>query len=226
MADNRYPLQMVHPHAKKSQPQAERGTDPSSGKGYVDYRGTPDQFPDVVINNETQEAQHRAKGYVAKGEPFPQADEYREFPKWMQHKTHEAVLVNDKGQQSEAEAKGYYEPGVPDAEAVEADRASPYVPGRKNLEYPRMENGILVQDPDAPSDGPIEYPKALTPPGGGDQVFVNSKAEERAMFAKWGVPEVKAKEVGVSDKGKPDRSAAMKAAWAKKKAAKAVQAST
>jgi len=194
------------------------------------------------VNNSIQEGEYRAKGYVGAGEPFPEAGDYQEFPKWMHHEKHEPVLVNDASQQSEAAAKGYFEPGQSDAKAVEAEKASPYFPGRKAVEYPRMENGVLIEDPASPPSGPIEYPKALTPPGGGDQVFVNTRAEESAQLAKWGVtretnvektpeppkpsplPDKVAAPVSASPKPKKsseERSAAMKAAWAKRKAEKA-----
>lgn len=177
---------MRHPHSKTTPPKAITGKDPDSGRAFTDYRGTPDIFPPVTVNHATQEAEHRAKGYVAHDEPDPAEGDYQEFPKWLQHETHEPVLVNTAEQQAEALERGYFEPGQSDAQAVEAAHAAPYVPGRIAQPYPRMEDGVLVQDPDLEPDGPIEYPKALTPPGGGDQVFVKSRAEETATLAKWG----------------------------------------
>lgn len=216
---------MIHPHAKQTQPQAERGTDKESGRGFVDYHGKPDVFPPVVVNNTTQEAEHRAKGYIGADEPLPQAGDYQDFPKWMQHETHEAILVNDAAQQAEAEDRGYTLPGKSDPNAVESARAAPYIPGSHPMEYPRMENGVLVEDPDLPGGGPVEYPKALTPPNGGEQVFVKNRAEERATFAKWGIDASPKKNetIPLSDK-KTARSEKMKAVWAAKKAAKAAQA--
>lgn len=225
----RYPLTMKHPNEKRSQPQAERGVDQGSGKAFVDYRGTPDMFPPVVVNNERQEGEHRAKGYVGHDEAFPETGEYVEYPKWMQHETHDPVMVNTAEQQAEAEAKGYFEPGHSDSEAVEAAHAAPYVPGRQTAEWPKMVNGVMSYGPEEPDTGPVQYPKALTPPHGGEQVFVNNPTEEAATFKRWGLVPKKNEIVEAPDgietvadiaeaAKKAAKSEKMKASWAKRKA--------
>lgn len=244
MPNNRYPLLMKHPNAKVGKPQAERGVDNESGRGFVDYHSKPDMFPPVTVNNEAQEAEHRAKGYVGDSEPFPDAGDYQEYPMWMSHKDHEPVMVNDGEQEAEAEEKGYFRPGKPDAQAVEAAHASPYVPGAKVKEYPRMENGVLMQDPELDDDGPVEYPKALTPPDGNreNQVIVASRKDEEAQLAKWGIAAVvnkaeapiknrlltleeavqptldKMKDADKDAEKKAARNKKMKTSWAKRKA--------
>ena len=69
---------------------------------------------------------------------------------------------------------GYARPGLSDPRAMETAKAAPYVPGRTVEEYPRWENGHLIEDPKVvrPSN---EYPKWV-----GDKI-VNSRAEELAL---------------------------------------------
>lgn len=226
---NRYPLAMKHPAAYQAKPVKDTGVDQVTGRKFVDYHAQADRFPPVVVNSATQEAEHRARGYVGQDEEFPAVGDYAEYPKWLSH-TDDAkpqILVNTVEQQAAALAKGYFEPGTSDPGAVERASASPYVAGRVTQQYPRIEDGKLVQDPGAPSDGPIEYPKALTPPGGGDQVFVRNRAEEVAQLGKWGVdkPAVAVPPAPKADKAavNAERSAKQKAAWAKRKAAKAAE---
>lgn len=77
--------------------------------------------------------------------------------------------------------QGYARPGISDPRAMETARAAPYVPGREHKEYPRWENGALLQDPKAvPASN--EYPKWV------GQQIVNSREEELALTG--GVPVV------------------------------------
>ena len=179
----------------------------------------------MVVNNANQEADHRSKGYIGEGEPVPDAIDYQEFPKQLSHKEFEPILVNDAGQQADAEAKGYFEPVLPDPRGAADNRAVPYNPNQRIEEWPKMVDGVLMYDPETIEAGPVEYPKAVTPPNGGEQVIVQNRAEEKKLRASWGLitktaaPE---KEVPETTKLKSAaRSEKMKAAWAKRKAAAA-----
>lgn len=97
------------------------------------------------------------------------------------------VLVNGADDEEYYLAKGYIAPGKADAAAFSTAKASPFVPGRPQNEYPKMVNGVLVQDPDAPTSGIQEYPKWLTPPKG-EPVLANSAEEEDVLLARWTQP--------------------------------------
>lgn len=84
-------------------------------------------------------------------------------------------------------AKGYQSPGMSDPAAFSTAKASPYVPGREVSEWPKMVGGKLMQDPNKPAGGPVEYPKWVRPPEG-DAILVNSASEEDALMAQWTAP--------------------------------------
>lgn len=90
-----YPLVMNHPHfvpAVEQRPSPSKpllpGEEPCDAKAAI--------FPPVIVENEDQENQHRALGYLAAGE---QIDDYVpiEYPKWVsperlvQNATEEAI---------------------------------------------------------------------------------------------------------------------------------------
>lgn len=103
------------------------------------------------------------------------------------------VTVNDADQEEAWKAKGYERPGRADPQAVADARASPYVPGRTTSEWPKMVNGVLVEDPDAPPSGPEEYPLWITTgkhPDTGEAMgkTVASREEEIALCKKLDLP--------------------------------------
>lgn len=81
-------------------------------------------------------------------------------------------------------AKGYVSAGNPDAAAFETAHASPFVAGRKVAEWPKIINGVLTQDPDAPISTFAKYPMWLTPEVG-EPVLVASESEEKIMRDRW-----------------------------------------
>jgi len=68
MIHQEYPKTLVHPHARQGKATPVHGTDPESGRQFVDYQGTPDMFPPVTVSDPDSEALHRAKGYRPAGE--------------------------------------------------------------------------------------------------------------------------------------------------------------
>jgi hypothetical protein len=142
-------------------------------------RGLPDINPPVTVDSKAQEDAYRARGYRAAGE-IPPVQGYADYPKWMTHPERGDRTATDAADEQAAIAAGYAAKGTPDASAFESARASPYDPGRVTQEYPRYENGVLVQDPDAAKGGPVEYPKWCKAPDGRD-VCVKSRAEEEKL---------------------------------------------
>lgn len=72
-----YPKMMVHPNHR------------NAVLGHTYREGSPDVFPPVTVNNEDQEEQYRAKGYISQGgnadpgHPEPRGYEFREYPKFV-----------------------------------------------------------------------------------------------------------------------------------------------
>lgn len=201
------PVVMKHPHARKGKITEIKGNDVVTGKPFTDSQGEPDIFPDVTVKDATTEAYYRSRGYIVPGEvPAPPA-EYAEYPVMLVHPGHVAAVPVDwhieKGDNGEIirhriEGKpeifppkqansaqeeaalgkqGYARAGQDDPEAIRRSNASPYVPGRKTQEYPKLVDGVL-EDPDAQQGGPIQYPKWI-----GDKL-VNNRAEEEALTGK------------------------------------------
>jgi hypothetical protein len=136
--------------------------------------------------------------------------EYKEFPKTMNHPAHQsarqirpfipatpnnpvqleewqgerypAVIVHDADAEAWHAAKGYVPAGTSDPKAFSAAHASPYVAGRTTSEWPKMLDGKLVQDPNAPKGGPAEYPKWVNLPNG-NAIVAQSEEEEKRLFA-------------------------------------------
>lgn len=94
------------------------------------------------------------------------------------------VMVTNEDQEAQYLAKGYVPAGVPSPQAFSTAHASPFVAGRTVSEWPKMINGVLTHDPQAPSSTSSEYPKALWTQDKSEQVFVNSEAEEKAFKAR------------------------------------------
>jgi hypothetical protein len=198
---------MKHPHARKGKVTQIKGVDAVSGRPFTDSQGEPDVFPDVTVKDPHTEAYYRARGYIIPGEVPPPPAEYAEYPVMLVHPEHVDAIPDDwhieKGdngeiirhkilgkpevfppRQANTEAeeeslgqKGYKRAGQDNPDAIRSAHASPYVPGRKTQEYPKMVNGE-IEDPEAPSGGPIQYPKWI-----GDKL-VHSRAEEEALTGK------------------------------------------
>lgn len=97
------------------------------------------------------------------------------------------VTVMNLDQEEQYAASGYLAAGTPDPAAFSTAKASPFVAGRTVSEYPKMVNGVLIQDPDAPTSSFAEYPKWLTSPDG-EQILVASVVEEEVILARWTAP--------------------------------------
>lgn len=168
--------------------------------------GTPCRFPPVQALNQQEEDFYRAKGYLVEGERPAAVVGYNEYPKMLVHPEHvdeipsqihgyreredgplmtkvipgvpekfPHVFVKNRDEESEWNLKGYQMPRLPDPKAVERSRANPN-PDREAIEYPRWENGVLVQDPTVNTSGIQEYPKWI-----GDKL-VSSVEEEIALL--------------------------------------------
>lgn len=104
-----YPKMMVHPNHR------------NAVLGHNYREGSPDVFPPVTVNNEDQEEQYRAKGYVSKGgnadpgNPKPRGYEFHEYPKFVN-----GVIVK-----SPAEEKRAVPVTVIDAQPVARKRGRP-----------------------------------------------------------------------------------------------------
>ncbi len=224
-----YPKQMVHPAYVKGTTTAVHGEDSVSGRKFIDYQGTPDRYPPVAVSNPDEEAQYRAKGYKAYGEPDMNAIGFIEYPKMMVHPQHEPAVeaivetrngagqllsaaipgraakfppmtVNNPREEESATARGYETPGKSDPEAMAASKASPYQPGRVTNEYPKMVDGKLVQDPAIDLNAAKEYPKWIAAHG----KQVNNRAEEEALLGPLAAP-------SKEDVARAKREAALKA---------------
>lgn len=184
-----YPKMMVHPHHVRGAAVPVPGTDPVSGKNFVDYVGTPDRFPPVEVNNEDQEGEHRAKGYIAMGETV-QPTVFQEYPMELRHPGYRPAMiasegnpgtsacfppvsVNSRAQEDEYAAKGYARPGKSDPDASHRAIAAPYDPTRAPpQEFPKMDASGAVHDPHAAPTFQ-KYPMYV------GQAVVNNEAEER-----------------------------------------------
>lgn len=152
-----YPKQMNHPNYRKGRVVAVPGTDSVSGRKFIDHQGSPDVFPPVSVNNEQQEALHRATGYIPVGEAVA-AGVYQRYPMWMKKKEASDMLAEDPESEAELAKNGYAAPGDPDPQSAERAFASPHVPGQLVQEFPMMVDGRLV-DPEAEAGAFQEFPK-------------------------------------------------------------------
>ena len=120
-----YPKMLVHPSSQAAQ------------IGFEPMQGKPMTFPPVSVNNEDQEEQYKAKGYLVMGSPDASAYErvrsggtpphykYEEYPKFIKV-GHESVLATCK--EHEHELLGYN--SVKDMPKI-ADSTERKKPGRK-----------------------------------------------------------------------------------------------
>ncbi len=142
--------------------------------------------------------------------------EYQRFPLWMHHPHEQPAVLSDDygGPQGTRPALGYgapagrarrfppvmvqnaeqeayhasqgYEPGQSSKAAFEK---APLPSGYQQQEYPKIVNGLVVQDPNAPPPVDPNYPKWVDLPDG-SQKLVNNQAEERALVGEPPEPEM------------------------------------
>lgn len=148
------------------------------------------EYPKVLNHPAYQHARKIAEATPAippsEGQPFiPAQPERWEPERWPQ------VTVMSADDEEYYLAKGYMAAGKSDPAAFSTAHASPYVAGRRVSEYPKMVDGVLVQDPNAPTTGFQKYPMYLTPPNGGGAILVNTAAEEEAWLAQWTDPDAR-----------------------------------
>lgn len=162
MTDPGFPVTLKHPQHR---PAVLSTVDPSAGN-WQDIAGRPEMYPDVSVNNETQEAQYRSKGYLRPGESAPVYDASLEFPKLLCHPDHEDgaqatqvsvagsdgvvkvvnvparpekfpnVTVKNAQEEDSWAEKGYYPAGHFDGAAYEK---ALWAEGEAGDEYPRWE---------------------------------------------------------------------------------------
>ncbi len=182
-----YPKHLVHPAYRASEIKPVVKQVPGTGKTITDYHGTPDRYPPVTVNNEDQEARHRAMGYLEFGEAPPKMTAFNEYPLVLTHPEYLEptapetlakrdennalttwtikgspgaflpVTVNSPEEERGWASKGYRRPGLSDPAAVEAAKAAPYDPARVIQEFPKMVDGEVV-DPAATFDTHQKYP--------------------------------------------------------------------
>lgn len=198
-----FPKALHHPQFRKGAMKEIKGIDSVSGKPFTDYQGEPDMFPPVTVNNEQQEAFHRAKGYLMHGEVPPAPVDYAEYPLMLSHPDHvdavpddfdikkspsgevistripghpekfPAIMVKSPEDEQKWLEKGYARIGKTDALASERSKASPYDPNFSPEEYPKVVNGKIV-DPFAEMDH-NRYPMYV-----GDLLVKNAQEEAQA----------------------------------------------
>src|SRR6185312_8995165 len=91
-----------------------------------------------------------------------------------------AVMVNNPDQEGYYAAKGYVAQGG-DPKAFERAQIAPIPQGYRHQEYPRIVNGLVQQDPNAPEPETNEYPKWVRPDGQEPRI-VKSRAEENEIM--------------------------------------------
>jgi len=127
---------------------------------------------------------------------------FLEFPKMLHHpETGVDATARNKAEQTALEAQGFVAP-MSDPAAFMDVQAMPYRPGEVAEEWPKWVDGKLVDPRPVPPTW-HEYPKALTPPAGGDQVIVQTEAEERTWLERWTGPVADAEGPDAADADAP-----------------------
>lgn len=208
MTEPRYePRVMHHPAHRKSQSHNVDVVADGGGR-YYGKMGDAERFPPVTVSSKAQEEYHRSLGYRMPGEAVA-ALAFAIYPMWMKKAGAEDMLVKDDAEQAMAERDGYIVPGTPDRDAFERQAANPHIAGRVHRQYPMYDDdGNVVDDPAAPGDGPVEYPKWV-----GD-VLVKSAAEEVALLGKAASPDKLTRAAAIRDKARAAAETARLAAEA------------
>lgn len=134
--------------------------------------------------------------------------DFQMYPKWMHHPNEQPAVISDDYDRGPALGPYHADPGRPrqfppvqaqsqDQEEYYASRG--YVAGASNKEaairariapipqdyryseYPKMVNGEMVPDPDAPPPTDNRYPKWVHFTDGRESLLVKTEAEERAL---------------------------------------------
>ena len=133
--------------------------------------------------------------------------DFERYPMWMKHPNHRPAVISDdyaEGHNRGAQFKHHAKPGTPeqfpavmvnnpdqegyyaargyvaqggDKKAFDRSQIAPIPKGYRHREYPRIVNGLVEQDPNAPEPETNEYPKWVTPEGH-KPVIVKSRAHE------------------------------------------------
>lgn len=213
MAKSEFPKEMWHPQFRKGKVISETPTT-LDGRPLLDKNGQiqaalkstyaePDLFPPVIVRDPSNEAFHRAKGYLGPGEAAPMPADFSEYPVILSHPDHvdarpqivemvrddvgqiktvtipghpekyPPIIAKDKHEEASAVSKGYARKGHSDPTANQHARAVPYDPDFKVEEYPKMVDGVIVDPHGAVQHN--RYPMYV-----GD-TLVHSHAEEVAI---------------------------------------------
>ncbi len=112
---------------------------------------------------------------------------YQEYPKMVRHpETGVDATARDATHEASLAEQGFVGPAS-DAAAFERAQAAPFRPNFVAEEWPKWIDGKLVDPRPQPATFQ-EYPKALSPPDGADQIVVASAEEERAALDRWTAP--------------------------------------
>lgn len=99
-----YPKTMKHPAFQKGQPQQVWGRNYRPQPGEVEFPGTSDRFPDVIVNDQNQQEWYESRGYLPADGSKPihgeAHNEYCEYPKWIRDAEGEEHLVNSIEEES------------------------------------------------------------------------------------------------------------------------------
>lgn len=173
------------------------------GFGQAATPGSAARFPPVTVSTPDQEEEYRARGYRAADEAAPGVVPYAEYPMMLSHPDYvEAVpdrldghmvdgqlkmvpikgtpvhmppvIVSTPEEAGPWEVKGYRANGVSDHKAFDRFSVSP---GSAGKEWPKYIDGVLTQDPDAPSLEGNEYPKWIHREGRESVLVKDAEAE-------------------------------------------------
>lgn len=170
--DKPYPKQMRHPAERVSVCIRPAGTNGRFDPG----EWTQAQYLPVYVQNEDQEAEHRAKGYAPNGEGAQSMLVYQEYPKMLQHpgfvpevlpvtdakmqegrvvtvvtpgrpSVNPPVTVHSPQEEAEWSERGYTATRAGDPQAFSASVAAPRAPGGYVPQrYPMMVGDRLVHN--------------------------------------------------------------------------------
>ena len=195
-----YPLAMRHPSHKQAE-LSNAGVNMSTGAVSGNAQGKPEMWPPVNVTNSEQEEYHRAQGYVGATEPFPEVGtHYSDYPVMLYHPDYKPAVFDktdilkrleqeqfppriaaSPDDEERLEADGYKRRGHADAPSFDKAYTAPGMPGD---EWPKLINGVLVEDPDAaPPLPPDVFPMWVHPEQGEGRV-VNDSVEYAKVMGK------------------------------------------